>query len=125
VALDAVERRGLLGATLFSSFYDPVLYDLRRRAAGARIALLVSPRAPGRWLERAQELGAEAVNPERSLVDRAFVAEAHGAGLAVYVYTVDPEREMERLIGLGVDGLFTNVPDRMRRLLAVPKPAPS
>lgn len=117
-ALAAVESRGLLGTTLFSSFYDPVLHDLRRHAEGARIALLVSPRAPGRWLERARGLGAEAVNPERSLVDADFVAKAHGAGLAVYVFTVDPEREMERLIGLGVDGLFTNVPDRMRRLLA-------
>ena len=122
-ALEAVESRGLLGDTLFSSFYDSVLHDLRRHAAGARIALLVSPRAPSRWLERARALAAEAVNPERSLVNEAFVAEAHAAGLAVYVFTVDPEREMERLIGLGVDGLFTNVPDRMRRLVGVPNPA--
>jgi glycerophosphoryl diester phosphodiesterase len=51
------------------------------------------------------------------LVDRAFVERAHGAGLAVYVFTVDPEPEMRRLLALGVDGLFTNVPDRMRGLV--------
>jgi glycerophosphoryl diester phosphodiesterase len=118
VALEAVEKRGLLRETVFSSFYDSVLRDLRSHATDARVALLISPRAPQRWLERAQALGAEAVNPERSLVNEALVEEAHRAGLAVYVYTVDPEREMERLLGLGVDGLFTNVPDRMRRLLA-------
>ncbi len=116
--LEAVRARDLVEAPLFSSFYDPVLDELRRSAPDARIALLVSPRAPGGWLERARALGAEAVNPERSLVDAAFVERAHDAGLAVYVFTVDPEREMERLLALGVDGLFTNLPDRMRRLLA-------
>ncbi|MEN8158886.1 MAG: glycerophosphodiester phosphodiesterase family protein [Myxococcota bacterium] len=116
--LEAVRSRALFGATLFSSFYDLVLHELRSLSAEARLALLISPRAPRGWLERAQTLGAEAVNPERSLVDRALVEQAHGAGLAVYVFTVDPEAEMQQMLDLGVDGLFTNVPDRMRRLLA-------
>jgi glycerophosphoryl diester phosphodiesterase len=116
-ALAAVRARGLEGRTLWSSFYDPVLHELRRLDPEARIALLLSRRSPGRWPERARALGAEAVNPELPLVDRAFVEQAHGEGLAVYVFTVDPLPEMERLLALGVDGLFTNVPDRMRRLV--------
>ena len=42
------------------------------------------------------------------MVDVTMVEEAHEAGLAVYVYTVDPEEEMHRVLALGVDGLFTN-----------------
>ena len=117
LAVAAVLARGLLGQTLFSSFYDPVLHDLRRQSARARIALLVSRRSSQGWVERARALDAEAVNPELPLVDRAFVERAHGEGLAVYVFTVDPPAEMQRLLELGVDGLFTNVPDRMRGLL--------
>jgi len=116
-AVRNVEARGLLDRTLFSSFYDPVLHALRRESAGARIALLISTRSRERWLERARALGAEAVNPELPLVDADFVGQAHAAGLRVYVFTVDPVEEMRRLLALGVDGLFTNVPDRMRRLL--------
>jgi glycerophosphoryl diester phosphodiesterase len=38
--------------------------------------------------------------------------------LAVYPYTVDEIDSMERLLDLGVDGLFTNRPNRLRELLA-------
>ena len=115
--VEAVRARGLEPRILYSSFYDPVLHELRRVDPRARIALLLSRRSPAAWPERARALGAEAVNPELPLVDRAFVERAHGEGLAVYVFTVDPLPEMERLLALGVDGLFTNVPDRMRGLV--------
>jgi glycerophosphoryl diester phosphodiesterase len=50
-------------------------------------------------------------------VDEALVASAHGAGLAVYVFTVDAAEDMRRLLRMGVDGLFTNHPKRMRALV--------
>jgi glycerophosphoryl diester phosphodiesterase len=116
-ALAAVRARGLLGRTLFSSFYDPVLERLRALEQRARIGLLISRRAPQRGVERARALGAEALHPEAVLVDRALVEAAHGAGLAVYVFTVDDPDDMRRLLALGVDGLFTNHPLLMRDLI--------
>jgi glycerophosphoryl diester phosphodiesterase len=119
--LDAVAKRGVLERTLFSSFYDPVLARLRRLAPEARLGLLISPRYARDVLARARELGAEAIHPEATLVERALVEQAHAAGLRVFAYTVDAEPEMERLLALGVDGLFTNFPDRMRRLVDSPR----
>jgi glycerophosphoryl diester phosphodiesterase len=118
VALEAVARRGLLERTLFSSFYDPVLARLRELSPEARVAFLVSRHYPDRALERARAVGAEALNPEACLVTGELVEGAHRAGLAVYVFTVDDPDEMARMLDLGVDGLFTNHPDRMRALLA-------
>jgi len=117
-AVEEVTRRGLLEQTLFSSFYPPVLKALREISPEVRIAVLISPRFPQGAIERARCIGAEAVNPERSLVSRELVEAAHGEGLAVYVYTVDDGEEMRRLLDLGVDGLFTNHPRRMRAILA-------
>jgi glycerophosphoryl diester phosphodiesterase len=117
-AVAEVARRGLLEQTLFSSFYPPVLEALRGVSPDVRIAVLVSPRFPLGAIERARALGAEALNPERCLANRELVESAHGAGLAVYVFTVDDPEEMHRLLDLGVDGLFTNYPGRMRTLLA-------
>ena len=116
-ALAAVASRGLLGATLFSSFYDPILERLRGLSAEARVALLVSRRFPDGAVARALALGAEAINPEASLATPDLVQAAHEAGLAVYVFTVDEEAEMRRFLGMGVDGLFTNLPARMVPLL--------
>ncbi len=116
-AIEAVLERGLLDRTLFSSFYDPVLAKLRAHSPEARVALLISRRHPFQAVERARALGAEAINPEAAITTTELVGEAHAAGLAVYVFTVDEPSEMERLLDLGVDGLFTNFPDRMLALL--------
>lgn len=115
--LDAVNGRGLLPRMLFSSFFDPVLARLRALSPEARIALLLSRRFPQRAVERAKALGAEALNPEESLVTPELVREAHDAGLAVYVFTVDGEAELRRFLDLGVDGIFTNLPERLRAIL--------
>ena len=115
--LEALERRELGASILFSSFYDTVLARIREAAPSARLGVLVSPRAPERWLERAAAIGAEAVHFWKGLASEEGVERAHGAGLAVYCYTVDAEAEMQMLLERGVDGLFTNWPARMRALV--------
>jgi glycerophosphoryl diester phosphodiesterase len=117
-AVEAVRCRGALDRTLYSSFYDDVLSELRATGDETRIAVLVSARHPQQIFERAAATGAEAVNPFFTLVDDELMRRAHGEGLAVYPYTVDESDWMERLLDRGVDGLFTNRPDRMRELLA-------
>jgi glycerophosphoryl diester phosphodiesterase len=116
-AFDAVRERGLLERTLFSSFFDPVLERLRAFAPEVRLALLFSPRDPEGPLERARAVRAEAINPWRGLARPGLIEAAHAEGLAVYPFTVDDEEEMRSLLDLGVDGIFTNFPDRLSALL--------
>jgi glycerophosphoryl diester phosphodiesterase len=60
---------------------------------------------------------AQGVGPHRRSVDARVVAAAHDAGLVVHPYTVDDPIEMRALVGAGVDGMFTNVPDTLREVL--------
>lgn len=48
----------------------------------------------------------------------ALIEDAHAAGLAVIPYVVDDEPTMSSLLELGVDGLITNRPERLRAVLA-------
>jgi glycerophosphoryl diester phosphodiesterase len=45
------------------------------------------------------------------VVTRRFVDDAHAAGLAVQVWTVDAEEDADRLLDKGVDALITDRPD--------------
>ena len=48
-----------------------------------------------------------------TIVDDPFVAAAHAAGLAVHVWTIEDEKEMERLARMGVDGIITDRPSAL------------
>ncbi len=52
-----------------------------------------------------------------TVVDAAFVGAAHGAALAVHVWTIDETEEMERLIDLDVDGVMTDRPSVLAEVL--------
>jgi len=51
------------------------------------------------------------------LVTRRFVRRAHDGGLGVFVWTVNRPEVMRALFELGVDGLISDVPARVRRVL--------
>jgi glycerophosphoryl diester phosphodiesterase len=51
------------------------------------------------------------------VVDAATVTYFHRRGLAVQVWTVDEEEEMRALLTVGVDGLITDRPDVLARVL--------
>jgi len=57
------------------------------------------------------------IGPSKGDVDAALVEAAHARCLDVHPYTVNETAEMEQLIAIGVDGMFTNFPDRLEAIL--------
>jgi len=62
-------------------------------------------------------LGASVWSPHALDLTPALVAEAHELGLKVIPWTVNEPADMERAIALGIDGLITDYPDRLRKIL--------
>ena len=57
-----------------------------------------------------------------------MIASAHARGMKVIPWTVDDPATMHALIDLGVDGIITDYPNRLRAVLAergMPLPAPA
>jgi glycerophosphoryl diester phosphodiesterase len=114
-----VKQSGLDERVLFSSFNPFSLRRIKRIAPHIPIGLLYVPSLP---LFLYQVLLAalvphEACHPGYATVDARYIAWARKRGYQVNVWTVDDPDEMRRLIGLGVDGVITNVPDVLRSVL--------
>jgi len=76
-----------------------------------------------------QALGAKTWSPHALDLTAALVIEAHSLGLNVVPWTVNDPLAMERVIGLGIDGLITDYPDRLRTVMqakgmTLPAPTP-
>jgi glycerophosphoryl diester phosphodiesterase len=55
---------------------------------------------------------------DRTVVDQRFVDVAHEQGVAVHVWTIDDPDEMARLLALDVDGIMTDRPSVLTKVLA-------
>jgi glycerophosphoryl diester phosphodiesterase len=119
-----IETRGVHDRVLVASEQDELVRAFRKRARG-RVASSAGKREIfAFWL--AARAGASAWLPiefdalqvpirYRSLqvVEPRFVAAAHARGVQVHVWTVDHVETMRELIGLGVDGIMTDQPQRL------------
>jgi len=120
-AVARVVRRAGAAARVIASSFDPGLLAAFREAAPEVARGLLVERGPA-WSLRAalavRRLRPQAVHPERGLATAARIGRWRAQGLAVNVWTVDEPAEVLRLASLGVDGLITNAPGEVRRLLA-------
>jgi glycerophosphoryl diester phosphodiesterase len=63
-----------------------------------------------------KQAGGDIWSPYFRDLDAARLAEAKALGLRVIVWTVNQEADMHTLIDLGVDGIITDYPDRLRNI---------
>jgi glycerophosphoryl diester phosphodiesterase len=71
----------------------------------------------GSLAKAAAAQGYDAVSPTFSSVTPAMITEAHEQGLPVIPWTVNKTADMERLMDLGVDGIITDYPSRLRTVM--------
>lgn len=113
-------RRGRTRNVLLSSFNPLSLRRAKRLAPGIPGALLYGPSLPlplrKAWL--APLAPHEIRHPEHTMIDARYVNWARQRGYRVNTWTVDDENEMRRLIHTGIDGIITNSPVVLRRLIA-------
>jgi glycerophosphoryl diester phosphodiesterase len=71
--------------------------------------------------------GCQVWSPDFRDLTAESIAQSKALGLKVIPWTINDRVDMDRLIGLGVDGLITDYPDRLRALMAekaMPVPPP-
>jgi glycerophosphoryl diester phosphodiesterase len=129
-----LDRFGRVDDVLVGSFHDDQLYRFRRlcpqiaTAAGVRetviLFILNRLRLGSLYRPRANAFQVPEYNGRLHVVTPSFIRVAHAHNMDVHVWTVNDRADMKRLLGWGVDGLFTDYPDQMMELIGRNGPAP-
>ncbi|MEW9668246.1 glycerophosphodiester phosphodiesterase family protein [Ammoniphilus sp. 3BR4] len=57
------------------------------------------------------------VGPSFKSIDKEYVQKVRELGLTIHPYTVNEKEDMRRLLEWGVNGMFTNYPDRLNEVI--------
>ena len=74
-------------------------------------------RSPEEYIRKSVEMGLRTMQPGRDITTRDFVQKAHDAGRIVHVFYADTPEDMREYIDIGVDGILTNFPERLKAVL--------
>ena len=97
---------------IISSFKWDELRTMRRLNTEIPIAILTED-DPLEGIPIAQELNAEAINPDFEKLDLAKVQKIKKAGFKIYTWTVNEPGDIEMAKSWAVDGIITNFPERI------------
>ena len=97
---------------LVSSFNHRELLEVKRRDPRIKLGAMIVG-LPIDDAIFAQSLGAYSVHLSIEFIDRRIVKDAHNRDLRVFVFTVDHPEDIKKMKELGVDGVFTNFPERV------------
>ncbi|GAA3248992.1 glycerophosphodiester phosphodiesterase family protein [Nonomuraea helvata] len=134
LVVEELDRHGRLGNAAILSFDWRIISHAARLAPDTRRFALIELDTL-HWHDdlgddipaAARDAGATTLSPEHIMVDEALMAQVNAAGLDVAVWTVNETALAARMLDLGVAGIVTDYPDRMRELwrergLELPEP---
>lgn len=97
---------------IVSSFNHYELQAFAQACPDVSIAALIDGISLG-YAKFGSKLNADAVAVSADFINQAFVDDTHARGMRIYVYTVNDLAEISRIKKLGVDGIFSDYPDRL------------
>lgn len=111
-----LKKGGLLSNTIISSFDIDCLKNLRKISDDIIIGFLYNKKDWKKAIKEAVALKASSFHVSDKVLAEHLIAKAHKKGMRLFVYTINDGYEMRRVIELGVDGIFTDYPDRLHRI---------
>lgn len=117
--VDAVREAGAVNRTYITHHTRHGLYRIHRKEPKLRLSWL--PRGGEQDVEYVDDafyMGFRIIQPNFRIVNKRFVDYAHQRGMWVNVFWADEEEHMRELAEMGVDGILTNYPARLKKVLA-------
>lgn len=115
-----IEELGMADRVLISSFNHSYIERVKRANPAIATAALVERAAPDP-VALLKRLNAQAYNPRNGQIAPAEIGKIREAGFDVYIWTVNDEATMRQLIAARVSGIFTDFPQLLKPLVALPQ----
>lgn len=118
--LDEVQERGMIAETAIICFNAKTIREVGEIAPNIRKALLIGEKAgqsPGDLVALTRESRADHPDLYWKLATPECVAAFHAEGMPVWVWTVNDEETTGRLMDIGVDGITTDDPARLKEVV--------
>lgn len=117
-SLALVKKYDMQEHVLFSSFDFRAIEHLRELDGEIATALLYEKKQSKRKspVQLSREYRSMAFNCSRKQLSEKWMDSLRESGIPVFIYTVNKEKEMKRLIDMGVSGIFSDKPDVLRQV---------
>ncbi|MFH1061272.1 MAG: glycerophosphodiester phosphodiesterase family protein [Candidatus Omnitrophota bacterium] len=97
---------------LVSSFNHYEIQEFRQLTSEVKTGAIIAG-IPIGYGQCASMLNCYSLHPSKEFINQALIDDAHKRGLKVYAYTFNEPEEIQKIKSLGVDGIFSNFPDRI------------
>ncbi len=112
--INEMVRRDILDNAFFTSDADTIKL-VKKMNPNITVCNLSGQDGVG-YVDFSMALGSYILQPNRNVVTKELVNKAHANEMQVNVFYADTEKDMLALIEMGVDGILTNFPERLKRL---------
>ena len=113
-AIALIEKHCDLAQTVVSSFHPQTLVKVRQIRADLPLGFIYTRTQDETTRHNCP---VEVLVPQFRLASRDLIAQAHSEGLKVFAWTVNDAAEAARLAELGIDGLITDFPEMVAKLV--------
>ena len=114
-AIGLILKHGDPANTMISAFHPETLTKVHELSPALQLGYIYNRTQDE---ESRHNAPIDYVIPQFKLASRELISDVHDEELQVLAWTVNEEAEMKRLIDLGVDGLITDYPERLAKVLA-------
>lgn len=118
--LNLIQKYKLMNRIVISSFEPRILLRLRELSAKVKLGFLIEPNfetIQSDPIAFVKQIRAVSLNMHKSQVGSKIFISAKDLKIPVHIYTVNTIKEMKKMQANKVNGIFTNFPDRLKKMI--------
>jgi glycerophosphoryl diester phosphodiesterase len=107
----------LLHRAIFAARHPESITRLKELIPGIDCVLLQKERTEDEYVEALLRLNLKVAQIRRRSMNQAFINRLHEHKILINLFYADEAEEMRNFISMGIDGILTNYPDRLRKVI--------